>query len=92
MMLVTCCASSMGLAWSAAPLCAIAPTSSLETPGVPSSVPTLIPPADSPKIVIRRGSPPNAAMLSFTHWMAAIWSQMPLLPEPSNGEPSTPSR
>ena len=35
--------------------------------GVPMSVPTLMPPADSPKIVTLLGSPPNAAMLSRTH-------------------------
>ena len=35
--------------------------------GVPMRVPTLIPPADSPKIVTFPGSPPNAAMLSRTH-------------------------
>ena len=35
--------------------------------GVPSSVPTLMPPADSPKIVTLPGSPPKAAMLSRTH-------------------------
>ena len=29
-------------------------------------------PADSPKIVTLPGSPPNAAMLSFTHCSAAI--------------------
>ena len=31
-------------------------------------------PADSPKIVTLPGSPPNAAILSFTHWSAATWS------------------
>ena len=35
--------------------------------GRPRSVPTLIPPADSPKMVTWSGSPPNAAMLSRTH-------------------------
>ena len=40
--------------------------------GVASSVPTLMPPADSPKIVTFPGSPPNAAMLSRTHSSAAI--------------------
>ena len=50
--------------------------------GVPSSVPTLAAPADSPKTVTRSGSPPNAAMQSRTHSSAAIWSRMPALPEP----------
>ena len=39
--------------------------------GNASRVPTLIPPADSPKIVTRPGSPPNAAMLSRTHSRAS---------------------
>ena len=38
---------------------------------------TEIPPADSPKIVTRFGSPPNAAMLRFTHCKPAIWSISP---------------
>ena len=62
--------------------------------------PTLIAPADSPKIVTRSGSPPNAATLSRTHSSAATWSRMPALPEPSNPSampsrcrnPSTPRR
>ena len=29
-------------------------------------------PADCPAMVMRSGSPPNAAMLSFTHFTAAI--------------------
>jgi hypothetical protein len=37
-----------------------------------SSVPTLIAPADSPKIVTLLGSPPKAAMFSYTHSRAAI--------------------
>ena len=35
---------------------------------------TDIEPADSPPMVIRPGSPPNAAMLRCTHFSAAIWS------------------
>jgi hypothetical protein len=38
---------------------------------------TLPAPADWPVIVIRFGSPPNAAMLSWIHWSAACWSSMP---------------
>ena len=33
------------------------------------------PPADSPKMVTLSGSPPKAAMLSRTHFSAAIWSR-----------------
>ena len=33
---------------------------------------TEMPPADSPKIVTRLGSPPNRAMLSLTHFNPAI--------------------
>jgi hypothetical protein len=36
------------------------------------SEPTLNPPADSPKIVTREGSPPKRAMLRCTHCNAAI--------------------
>ena len=49
---------------------------------MPSSVPTLMPPADSPKIVTSSGLPPNASMLSRTHSSAATWSRIPALPEP----------
>ena len=38
---------------------------------------TLVPPADSPKIVTLSGSPPNCAMFRSTHWSAAIWSRKP---------------
>ena len=38
---------------------------------------TLKPPADSPAIVTFEGSPPKAAMFSFTHRNAAIWSISP---------------
>ncbi len=38
---------------------------------------TAPPPADSPKIVTRSGSPPNAAMLRCTHCSAASWSRYP---------------
>jgi hypothetical protein len=59
------------------------------------------PPADSPAIVTRPGSPPNAAMLRRTHRSAASWSSRPKLPVavsrevPSPGtsrDPNTPSR
>ncbi len=52
---------------------------------------TLIPPADSPKIVTLETSPPNAAMFCCTHLSAAIWSSRPKLPlasplcSPENG-------
>jgi hypothetical protein len=35
------------------------------------------PPADSPKMVILAGSPPNLAILAFTHCNAACWSIKP---------------
>ena len=44
----------------APPDCTIAWANSPCAAGSPSSVPTLMPPADSPKIVTRSGSPPNA--------------------------------
>ena len=40
---------------------------------------TLLPPADSPKMVMRFGSPPNAAMCSTTHCSAS------LVAEPQSG-------
>ena len=48
--------------------------------GIVRSVATLMPPADSPKIVTLPGSPPNAATLLRTHSSAATWSRMPSLP------------
>ena len=38
---------------------------------------TAWPPADWPAMVMRVGSPPNPAMLSWTHFTAAIWSSSP---------------
>ena len=63
-----------------APLCGIAFWNSPRALGRPSSVPTLMPPADSPKMVTFSGSPPKAAMFSRTHSSAATWSSMPSLP------------
>ena len=48
------------------PLCTTARRKSPDALGVPNSVETLKPPADSPKTVTLCGSPPNAAMLSCT--------------------------
>ena len=45
--------------------------------GEATSVQTFTPPADSPKIVTRAGSPPNAAMFRFTQRSAASWSYVP---------------
>ena len=60
-----------------APLWPIARWKRPAASGVAMSVFTLQEPADSPKIVTRSGSPPNAAMLSRTHSSAAIWSSTP---------------
>jgi len=54
------------------PLSRMARLNSPVASGDATSTPTLIPPADSPKIVTRDGSPPNFAMLRFTHCSAAI--------------------
>ena len=45
--------------------------------GVAISWLTLHEPADSPKMVTRDGSPPNAAMLRCTQPRAATWSRRP---------------
>src|SRR5262245_43942390 len=42
---------------------------------------TEVEPADSPAMVTRFGSPPNAAMFFCTHASAAAWSSSPWLPE-----------
>jgi hypothetical protein len=39
--------------------------------------PTFVAPDDWPKIVIRSGSPPNAAIFAFTQRRAACWSSKP---------------
>ena len=78
-----------GVAW-AAPDWAMALWNRPLAVGVPSSVPTLMPPADSPKIVTLPGSPPKAAMLSRTHSSAATWSSRPRLPEPARSSSSQP--
>ncbi|MNW55317.1 hypothetical protein D3C74_329690 [compost metagenome] len=55
---------------------------------------TVLPPADWPASVTRRGSPPNAATSSWTQRSAASWSARPRLRgAPSSTEnPSAPSR
>ena len=74
------------------PDCTIAWWNSPCAAGRPSSVATLMPPADSPKIVTRSGSPPNAAMLSRTHSSASTWSRIPAFPEPATSSPKRSSR
>ena len=59
------------------PLSEIAFWNSPFAAGDAPSMLTAIPPADSPKIVTLRGSPPNAAMLSLTHARPAIMSCSP---------------
>ncbi len=71
-----------------APLCAIALWNSPRGRESASSVPTLLAPADSPKIVTSSGLPPNPAMLSRTHSSAATWSRMPALPDPASAGPN----
>ncbi len=56
----------------AAPLWAMALANSPAAAGVPSRVPTLMAPADSPKMVTLSGSPPKWAMFSRTQCSAAI--------------------
>lgn len=58
----------------------IAPVTSPAASGDARRLHTLTPPADSPKIVTRAGSPPNAAMLARTQRSAASWSRSPQLP------------
>jgi hypothetical protein len=60
---------SNAVAW-ADPLCTIARRNNPCVTDI--SVATLIPPADCPATVTRPGSPPNAAMFSWTHSSAAI--------------------
>ena len=84
-------AVSTSLTDSAAPLCGMALRIIDGTPGTPSSVATLIPPADSPNSVMLSGSPPKDAMFSRTHAMAAIWSRMPLFAAPANSLPNNGS-
>lgn len=52
---------------------------------------TLTPPADSPKMVTSRGSPPKPVMLRRTHRRAACWSWTPKLPDEwSRASPLSP--
>ena len=53
------------------PLSPIAPAMSPRDKGDAISALTAIDPADSPPMVMWLGSPPNAAMLRFTHFSAA---------------------
>ncbi len=64
-------AASWVSVWAAAPLCVMAWVNKPSASGIPSSVVTLMAPADSPATVTRAGSPPNAEMLSCTHCRAA---------------------
>ena len=87
-------ASEAGIRWCAAPLCRIARRNSPSARGIASSIPMLIAPADSPKIVTLPGSPPNAAISSRTHSSAATWSSRPTFAMPSSRcrKPSDPGR
>ncbi len=67
------------------PLCTMARRKRPLAAGVPSSVATLNPPADSPKIVTLPGSPPKTAMLSRTQRKAASWSCRPQFPTSASG-------
>ena len=60
--------------------------------GMASSVLTLAPPPDSPKIVTLPGSPPKRAMLSRTHSSDATRSSMPTLPDAAYSPPSSSPR
>jgi hypothetical protein len=59
------------------PLSMIARWKSPVASGEATSIPTLMPPADEPKIVTRVESPPKRPMLRRTHSSAAIWSSSP---------------
>ena len=59
------------------PLCAMARTKRPLACGEPTSAPTMMAPADSPAMVTLLGSPPNAAMLRFTHCSIAMASIIP---------------
>jgi hypothetical protein len=59
------------------PLCMMARVNSPLACGEPTSAPTMMAPADSPAMVTLFGSPPNAAMLRFTHCSIAMASIIP---------------
>ena len=61
----------------AAPLWPIARWNSPAAAGEAMRWLTVYEPADRPNRVTRPGSPPNAAMLRWTHSSAAIWSISP---------------
>ena len=82
-------ASSM-LRVRAAPLCDMARWNKPRAGGEISRERTSMPPADSPVIVTRCGSPPKASMFSRIHFNAWMMSSVPKLPEASSGE--APSR
>ena len=74
---VVSAAVSVGwLSWYA-PLCTIARWNRPAEPGDWSWLWTLRPPADSPKIVTRVGSPPKKKMLRCTQRSASCWSMRP---------------
>ena len=60
-----------------APLSPIARWNKPFESGEAMSARTSMEPADWPKMVTLPGSPPNCAILSWTHWSAAIWSRIP---------------
>ena len=59
------------------PLWIMAPANRPRDPGATRCVQTDQPPADSPPIVTRAGSPPKAGMFSCTQRSAACWSISP---------------
>lgn len=67
-------------------LCTMPPANSGCEPSFATMCITTLPaPALCPLIVTQPGSPPNAAMLAFTHFSARIWSCRPALLSPLLG-------
>jgi hypothetical protein len=71
------CLASAIVAGEMPPLCTTARWKSPRASGDTSSENTFAPPADSPKIVTRSASPPNAAAFSRTQASARIRSSVP---------------
>ena len=78
--------------WRAAPDWTMARPKRPADAGSANCTDALIPPALSPKIVTRDGSPPNAEMWSRTHRSASAWSPSPRFALPAHSSPPIGSR
>ena len=72
--------------------CAMAPAITPSRAGLVISAVTIAPPEDSPKMVMRSGSPPKARALAWIHLRASMMSESPALVSMRSSAKSLPKK